>query len=179
MILFRHGILRNTHAYTLAHTSSIYSWKHCLVFTSSKFRLLRLDGRYSHILASDCQVTETAWLCIFCKAGCRVLINLPALHVINTEHFLCLPSTLCIHCNAHADVSFWGLSCNNWSLVIHGTQQEAILRVWLHDHTHIDGYILRVRVGFAGTPNMLGHCIQYLGMNTRLLLHTHCWRWVW
>ena len=43
---------------------------------------------------------------------------------------------------------------NNGSLVIQAAQQgEAILRVWLHDHTHIDDYI-RVRVGFAVTPNM-------------------------
>ena len=43
---------------------------------------------------------------------------------------------------------------NNGSLVTQAAQQgEAILRVWLHDHTHIDDDI-RVRVGFAVTPNM-------------------------
>ena len=57
---------------------------------------------------------------------------------------------------------------NNGSLVIQAAQQgEAILRVWLHDHAHIDDYI-RVRVGFAVTPNM---ATVHLG--THICFSTH------
>ena len=44
-----------------------------------------------------------------------------------------------------------GLARQQW--LTPDTQGEAILRVWLHDHTHIDDYI-QVRIGFAVTPNM-------------------------
>ena len=57
---------------------------------------------------------------------------------------------------------------NNGSLMIQAAQQgEAILRVWLRDHTHIDDYI-RVRVGFAITPNM---ATVHLG--THICFSTH------
>ena len=57
---------------------------------------------------------------------------------------------------------------NNGSLSIQASQQgEAILRVWLRDHAHIDDYI-RVRVGFAVTPNM---ATVHLG--TKICFSTH------
>ena len=57
---------------------------------------------------------------------------------------------------------------NNGSLMIQAAQQgEAILRVWLRDHAHIDDYI-RVRVGFAITPNM---ATVHLG--THICFSTH------
>ena len=57
---------------------------------------------------------------------------------------------------------------NNGSLSIQASQQgEAIVRVWLREHAHIDDYI-RVRVGFAVTPNM---ATVHLG--TKICFSTH------
>jgi nuclear pore complex protein Nup210 len=67
---------------------------------------------------------------------------------------------------------------NNGSLMIQASQQgEAILRVWLRDHTHIDDYI-RVRVGFAVTPNMATvHLGTLICFSTHLALEGYPGSW--
>ena len=81
---------------------------------------------------------------------------MPSVNIYYTDSYTCRDDVVRV------------LPGNNGSLVIQAAQQgEAILRVWLHDHTHIDDYI-RVRVGFAVTPNM---ATVHLG--THICFSTH------